>query len=83
MKRKGPAPFGYVKDQDKLIEIPEELEALEEIKGLVKNKITIAIGKIFIWIIVPIVHCQLYSLDLGRIAYDLFCVQSKMNLLLD
>jgi len=39
MKRKGPAPFGYVKDQDKLIEIPEELEALEEIKGLVKNKV--------------------------------------------
>jgi hypothetical protein len=39
MKRKGPAPFGYIKDQDKLIEIPEELEALEEIKGLVKNKV--------------------------------------------
>lgn len=39
MKRKGPAPFGYVKDQDKLIEIPKELEALEEIKGLVKNKV--------------------------------------------
>ena len=39
MKRKGPAPFGYIKDQDKLIEIPEELEALEEIKSLVKNKV--------------------------------------------
>ena len=39
MKRRGPAPFGYKKEGDMLVEIPEETEALEEIKGLVKNKI--------------------------------------------
>jgi len=39
MKRRGPAPFGYKKEGDNLIEIPEETKALEEIKGLVKDKI--------------------------------------------
>ena len=39
MKHRGTVPFGYKKEEDKLVEIPEELEALEEIKGLVKNKI--------------------------------------------
>jgi hypothetical protein len=39
MKHKGTIPFGYKKEEDQLIEIPEQLEALEEIKKLVKDKI--------------------------------------------
>lgn len=39
MKYKGRIPFGYERQEDELIEIPEELKALEEIKDLVKNKV--------------------------------------------
>jgi len=39
MKYKGRIPFGYERQEDELIEIPEQLKALEEIKDLVKNKI--------------------------------------------
>ena len=39
MKRRGPAPFGYKKEGDDLIEIPQETKALEEIKELVREKV--------------------------------------------
>jgi len=41
-KLKGRIPFGYEKDPEdlKLLQpIPEQLEVLEEIKGMVKNKV--------------------------------------------
>jgi len=39
MKRRGPAPFGYKKEGDDLVEIPQETKALEEIKELVREKV--------------------------------------------
>jgi hypothetical protein len=39
MKRRGPAPFGYRKEGDTLVEIPQETKALEEIKELVREKV--------------------------------------------
>jgi hypothetical protein len=39
MKRRGPAPFGYRKEGDDLVEIPQETKALEEIKELVREKV--------------------------------------------
>jgi hypothetical protein len=39
MKRRGPAPFGYRKEGDILVEIPQETKALEEIKELVREKV--------------------------------------------
>ena len=38
-KLKGHVPFGYKKEEKKLIPIESELEALEEIKDLVNNKV--------------------------------------------
>jgi|TARA_Y100000296_G_C5047070_1_gene192843 hypothetical protein len=38
MKFRGPVPFGYKKENGVVVEIPEELEALEEIKDLIKDK---------------------------------------------
>ena len=38
MKFRGPLPFGYKKEDGIVVEIPEELEALEEIKDLIKDK---------------------------------------------
>ena len=37
MKFRGPLPFGYKKEDGIVVEIPEELEALE-IKDLIKDK---------------------------------------------
>ena len=49
MKFRGPVHFGYKKENGIVVEIPEELEALEEIKDLIKDK-SISLREGSVWL---------------------------------